>query len=453
MRASEEGNRGRWEASAELARQAVTEDPQFASAWIWLAWALHNRYRVPEALEAARRAVSLARGVSDWERFWIEGSAHSMTGETDKAMAEYQSLLALRPDHAWAVNNLLVIPDLAGIGRSDVQQHASKLAELLPNQPYAQVLAADARMAAGAAPAEVRSYWEKAVALLELGAEVRPYSRAWVALFPAYARLTEADLRGATAELDRAFNDPTAGTDDTRRSVIPAGFMMHLAMGQVDAARSRLAHLRSPSTRELLLGVADFYAGSLASARAHFTRATFEPGDQRSSVALYAVAVWAMNRVGLFERAEAEFNAIEPGLQPTRYGSRAVRGDLALARGVTDGAISLLLEALPHLQYVTGGDYLRASLALSDAFVRKGQFAKAADSLQSALQLYRAKSVTRADAELAGVTSRARLAALCRRVGRQQEADLLDAELTQRLALADPAFVRRLREIAEAGLK
>ena len=45
-------------------------------------------------------------GVSPWEKFWIEGSYGSITGDLERATRAYKVLLELYPTHDWAVGNL-----------------------------------------------------------------------------------------------------------------------------------------------------------------------------------------------------------------------------------------------------------------------------------------------------------------------------------------------------------
>ena len=90
-----------------LLKQAVTEDPGFASAYIHLAWAILNQRRPPEEYRPyAQHAFELAETTSDHERYFILGSYHAMFDRVEEAVAAYEALLRLYPDHYWAVNNL-----------------------------------------------------------------------------------------------------------------------------------------------------------------------------------------------------------------------------------------------------------------------------------------------------------------------------------------------------------
>jgi tetratricopeptide (TPR) repeat protein len=65
---------GRNDAAIGLLRAAIAEDPEFATAYAWLAWALKNSGRPPEEfLDCIQKAADLSPGVSEWERYYIFG--------------------------------------------------------------------------------------------------------------------------------------------------------------------------------------------------------------------------------------------------------------------------------------------------------------------------------------------------------------------------------------------
>jgi eukaryotic-like serine/threonine-protein kinase len=97
------------EPAERLLRQAVTEDPDFASAHILLAWAVHNEGRLKsEFIPSARQAAALANRASDVERYFILGSYYSLLADATtnvdakelrrQAISAYQALLRIKPD-------------------------------------------------------------------------------------------------------------------------------------------------------------------------------------------------------------------------------------------------------------------------------------------------------------------------------------------------------------------
>ena len=81
------------EAEASLG-SALTEDPNFASAHIWMAWTLRSLNRPREEyLPSAQKAFELADTRTERERYWILGSYYQMTGQNDAAISQYEALV------------------------------------------------------------------------------------------------------------------------------------------------------------------------------------------------------------------------------------------------------------------------------------------------------------------------------------------------------------------------
>ena len=120
---------GKSDVAEGLLRQAVAEDPDFASGYILLAWTIRNQHRpAPEYLLPAERAVALAARVSERERYFILGSYHQMLGmasraaldedlatiEDEQAVTVYEALVRLYPDHYWGTSNLVGLTQRLG---------------------------------------------------------------------------------------------------------------------------------------------------------------------------------------------------------------------------------------------------------------------------------------------------------------------------------------------------
>ena len=108
------GRQGNWPAALEVAREVVKADPEFASGWVWLAWAVNNtelksplEKRIAGFGDYLERGRQLEDRVPEWERHWITGSYFTLTGQSAESIPHYQALLQLRPDHFYALNNLL----------------------------------------------------------------------------------------------------------------------------------------------------------------------------------------------------------------------------------------------------------------------------------------------------------------------------------------------------------
>jgi hypothetical protein len=97
-----------WPVSERLARDAIAEDPQFASAHLWLAWALHNlRKSEPEMDRELDLALRYSGTATDRERQFILASEKTIHGEHEEAVGLYRRMLVSYPDDFWARNNLI----------------------------------------------------------------------------------------------------------------------------------------------------------------------------------------------------------------------------------------------------------------------------------------------------------------------------------------------------------
>ncbi len=127
------GQGGRMGAAEELLKQAVAIDPEFASAHIFLAFAITNQDKpADEYIKHAERAFQLAGTTSERERYFIQGSYYLMKGERDRTMHAYEALLNLYPDHLWANSNLASLHYLAGEDQRSIL-YRLRLAEVRPS--------------------------------------------------------------------------------------------------------------------------------------------------------------------------------------------------------------------------------------------------------------------------------------------------------------------------------
>ena len=118
--------------AVELLRQAVEIDPQFASASIWLAWAIHNQHKpADEYMKHAERAFQLAGTASEQERYFIHGSYYWIKGELDRAIHAFEALLGLYPDHFLATHKLAYLYRQTG-QEQETLKYVLRLAEFRP---------------------------------------------------------------------------------------------------------------------------------------------------------------------------------------------------------------------------------------------------------------------------------------------------------------------------------
>lgn len=115
-----------------------------------------------------------------------------------------------------------------------------------------------------------------------------------------------------------------------------------------------------------------------------------------------------------------------------------VEGEIALSRGRAMEAISLLQEAVPDVRWNSSSEFFTESVSLADALERQGELQKAVQVLEKASQQ---KTIAYENAGSTGaywLRVQWRLAQLYRKLGRPEEAEKVEAELSKILAYADP---------------
>jgi DNA-binding winged helix-turn-helix (wHTH) protein len=122
----------------ELLREALNEDPDFASAHVMFAQALRD-LGDPEATPHFERAFGLAPSASERERLFITGSYYGSKDGNEaftKAVTAYEELLRHYPDDLWALNNLSVLYDMWGLTEKSLRLNM-RIADLRPEMvPY-----------------------------------------------------------------------------------------------------------------------------------------------------------------------------------------------------------------------------------------------------------------------------------------------------------------------------
>ncbi|MGH9704126.1 MAG: winged helix-turn-helix domain-containing protein, partial [Candidatus Acidiferrales bacterium] len=121
--------------SIPLFEEALREDPQFASAHVYLAHCYSNTGNSKLAERHFQEAYDLAGSTSDRERYFILGSYYERSvASRDKAIQAYEVLLRLHPDDYWGANNLAFEYRQAGRFEESMSM-IERLAEMRPNNP------------------------------------------------------------------------------------------------------------------------------------------------------------------------------------------------------------------------------------------------------------------------------------------------------------------------------
>lgn len=205
-------------AAAALLRQAIADDPEFASAHILLAWALRNPQQpLKEYLPHAERAMQLSDKTPDRERYFIRGSYYSMVGRDADAIPAYEVLLSLYPDHPWAPGNLAVTYSRLGLAAKAVPYRAHR-AEVFPNRLLAQHQAAHNLLREGN-PRQANLYALRARDLLSAGVEPIPGFLGQEFFVPAYVRWLDGDLSGVLRDGGAAMRGLDQRTENERFSL------------------------------------------------------------------------------------------------------------------------------------------------------------------------------------------------------------------------------------------
>ncbi|MGH9531724.1 MAG: tetratricopeptide repeat protein, partial [Terriglobales bacterium] len=417
--------RGTYNAAAEgLLKQAVAEDPQFASAYTHLAWTIRNQGRPESEYRAfAERARELSASASERERYFILGSYHQQLGQRDKAIPYYEALLRLYPDHFWAANNMAGA--LRSLGRADeALPYLVARAEMRPNDFVSAYEAWEELDRFRKDPARAQHFLEQARRLASSSRDSAP--EAWTHV--QFQRLDELLGRG---ELPQAVNEleRLAGSTNTLRGPTRESWLVTVAdyyqeIGRLQTAEKYLQMLPENLRYWPLAALAEF-KGDRQAFRRHLKDQITAAKDTVGAGTAARLA-----RAGMLAESQVAIAQLTLwGVSPLRV--QYARGELALARGQISEAVKLLRNAFEasvknHDVYVP---------LISEAYARALQ---AKGDLPAAIQVveqgWDQKPGSRA---LDRVQHKNQLRLLYRKLGKEQEAQQIEAELLKLLAYAD----------------
>lgn len=410
--------RSDWPSAAESARQAVAEDPNFASAHLWLAWALRNLRR-PEWEYEMQRARELRTNVTERERLFIDGSYYMMTSQESKAVPVLEELVKRYPDHFFGYGNLANA--YARLNRQkDAADALARVADLRPNDYRSQVNVAWRILNVTNDPIRASQYARRARALSPPDPKVA--MDATVLLTPFYAAW-ETGGRVALTELETALPE----VELFRRSPQWRGITMsvadqYLALGRIRSAREWLDRAGWP-LKSYAAYVA-YVAGDREEARAILARTLPDP-DLSPEARILAIRLRPPGVDQVIESSLKQF-----GLQPN--GPRLFPGEVALSQGRLSEAVALLQDTFDsHREIVP---IQMAAEALAEAYDRSGDPRKAIEVLEQAQTLQMGARPNY------WIRNLAHLLRYYREFGRDQDAQRLEVELRTRLEVADPGF-------------
>ncbi len=411
------------QAAAELLEQALSLDPDFASAHILLAHAYSNLGQPRQAAPHYQKAFALADSTTDRERYFILGSYYDrFSWDEEKAAQAYKVLVGLYPDDYWGVHNLAFLYSRTSREEQAVP-YIVRRAELRPNSFISAYRAWEVLTRLRRDSPNAGRFLERAQGLSSSDeAQAYPEELAELVALKLVDYLRRQQLPQALAETERLAHEIDSYNPPLRPWLagnVGWGYMqlgkLHLA--EKYARRSSFAHLR-------LARLADI-RGDRKAFRYHM-RHVYESGEGGGPVIAARLA-----RAGLLTESEKLVAAFA---SHDRQGyNQLPLGELALTRGETSRAVSSLRKAVEAFKPALDDRFLLSAEALARALEQEGDAAGAIQVLEQALQ------GKPEPAALSSITSlQYRLLRLYRASGREGDAQDLETELRKMLAYADP---------------
>src|SRR6266508_224810 len=436
-------------AAEELLKQAVAEDPEFASAYIHLAHAINNQRRpVEEFRPHAETALRLSETTTERERYFIRGSYYDLLGQREKAIAAYEALLTLYPDHYWGAGNLAALYRDHGLANEAVRIGV-RLAELRPKDFEVNFEVALDLVRMKQDPARARPYARRARELISPEiVKTSPFGVAWVELFPAFEYWLSGDTREALAEAERFAQklDSTPLGEQEMAVLSLGGFFQTL--GKLETAEKLQQRVSTPFFRFAALAMVSYFRGDRAGLEEHLRAAlaSREPMDTLIGVLLA--------RTGSLSEAERLISKQENARTYSGGCIEVERAELAFARGQTAEAVRQLKAGRERAPFNSSNTFFLGTETLATALSQQGDMEGAVRVLELASQQRTRAIFHFVSAGHSWMRTQLLLAKLYRRVGRQEDARRIAGELLKLLVYADPDHVllRELKRVhAETG--
>lgn len=407
----------------ELLREALKEDPDFASAHVMFAQGLRD-LGDPEAVPHFERALALAPTVSERERLFIVGAYNASRDGIEpftKAITAYTELLRHYPDDLWTLNNLSVEYEMAGRAEESLRlamRITDLRPEMIPSRLYGMAAHSDEvildRIAAGCA----RQSNLHSCQVVFIVRDARPIWQ-WL-------RKGDADQAFRIAQELRARASEAYPKAAEVPSLILSDFYLDAGMLQADVEL----------TAETLRGNDNAYAwltdpiliahhrGDKAAERQALTPYLKYPLD----AALYAPEYVESGRL---EDLREVLRKLEK--REGQTGVYGVRGVIEL----TKGNIASSIDDLRRAQEANEPGGYRGADQLATALERAGRTEEAVQTLRKC----QTNLATRPDSDAVwwnNLGGRWHLARLYRQTGRFAEAEAEENSLRGQLKLADP---------------
>jgi serine/threonine-protein kinase len=437
----------RMNAGAEgLLRDAIRYDPQFSSALILLAHALRNQGKpAQDFLPYAEAAFQHSAGLPDVERHFIVGSWHDMNGfaapdsrtatrEARAALASYQAVLGIEPNHAWALTNALAVYRSLG----DSEEAAAVLARIADAHPddfRANAEAGSAMLESGRLQGTLRFFDRARLSSRPVPYRGYGFHLAIIRMLPAYRAWLDRDIPEAVHHLNSTAAALADLAEEEQGSTRQLLVWFALTLGRLEQAEAILAGEPSGVVRRMLTTSLAMERGDRAELRQWLSNDSAAPaGDTRVDLLLLA---------GLLDEARAQQQRLEhrrmniadglrwsPAAQNIRYLADLSRAEIALAESRPREALTALATMPPN-----GGRFDTRALGVKvSALIALDRRREAIDTLNAQLSTARVSAMTHA---YDWIRHRAMLASLLRTDGQLETAQGIEAELRVLLAAAD----------------
>jgi tetratricopeptide (TPR) repeat protein len=412
--ANRANKRSQWQVSAELLRQAVSEDPNFASAHAWLAWDLKN-LKDTGWVQEIKRATDLSGTVTGREAYFIRASYYLLHDQTQSAIPVLEALVRLYPDHYFGNTNLVMA--YTAVGRvEDARRARAHYADLRPND-----YTTNARATMDLIQVDVdgaSKYAQRARVLAETGLPDPPAPLDTAVMLSRFDELwAHEDVPGAYAELKQQLQRPQTG--DWPAAIAIRYFRLGrnadaMAMIQKDAG-----YVREPLSRFTIAFRLDFYSGKDEEAR------EILKAQLRSNPSRILTEAFAASQLGV----PGWEQCLSGGPPRIPESTNLAKGALALQEGRNNDAIALLQTAWnQHNKEMVFGSWIADALSL--AFERSGNLPQAAEALERA-------STERLANPPEWLRNESRLSGLYRKLHRDSEARKIETRVRKLLAFAD----------------
>jgi serine/threonine protein kinase len=434
-------DRGEMSAAEAMFTAALAEDPGFASAHIWLAWALANQRRPQDVIVArAKRAADLASTTTERERYWILASYYLLTGQNQLALGQLEALTQRFPNDFWAVRNLSVV--YMRLGRADdALEVAPRVADIQREDFVAQAMAA-ANLFQAMGIDQAQPYIERSERLLS-----KPVSssqgwgdaaKVWLLLLPAHQHWAAGRASEAAKVLDSVKNRPEFQLDPSKTLHMLG--TLRLALGQLTLADHTFDRITDANQRALDKSAVALARNDMPTVIALINAA--KPTD--------FAAVSLLVEAGDLDGAQRLLDKM-PDKDPTH--SQWTAEQIKEARGDTDQITRALKNGVPWARVMTGVRTYYYSETLARAAARTGNVNDAIRILEQIRPVGARAYAFFTQSGCAWMRTQILLADLYRETDQIDKARAIERGLLSQLAVADsdyPLLVELRRRAAAA---